>query len=187
MKEHHTYIIDAAKGLFLRYGVKRTGMNDIAQEAGISRQTLYKSFANKDEVLQATIRSLADKVAQDIEVGLEKAQCLGAQLDVVFKHIVIEHYDFLQSSPNAEDIIAGVSATSQKELEAGAQRNIEIIAKILEPFTREIEKCDLTVHQYADFIQRTATAAKYNAKSRRHLLELLAALRASAIRVSETT
>ena len=184
MDDRHAYIIEAAKGLFLRYGVKRTGMNDIAEAAGISRQTLYKAFANKDEVLQATIRSLADKVVLDIEAGLGKAEGLGEQLDVIFKHTVIEHYDFLQSSPNAEDIIAGVSASSQEELEAGAQRNTEIIVGVLEPFSGSIAKCDLTVGQYADFVQRSATAAKYSAKSKKHLLELLAALRVSALKVT---
>lgn len=184
MEDRHTYIIEAAKALFLRYGVKRTGMNDIADEAGISRQTLYKAFANKDAVLQGAIRQLAEQVVLDIEAGLEKADGLGGQLDVIFKHIVIEHYDFLQSSPNAEDIIAGVSASSQRELEAGAQKNTAIIARVLEPFSDEIERSNLSTDQFADFIQRSATAAKYNAKNRKHLLEWLAALRVSVLRVA---
>ncbi len=186
MKERHDYILEAAKRLFLRYGVKRTGMNDIAKEAGISRQTLYKAFANKDEVLRATIRSLADRVVLDIETDLGKADGLGAQLDVVFKYAVIEHYDFLQSSPNAEDIIAGVTSTSQKELEAGAKRNTEIIARVLEPYSGAIESCGLTVDQYADFIQRSSTAAKYSAKNKKHLIELLSALRMSALKVTSS-
>ena len=184
MEGRHTYIIEAAKSLFLRYGVKRTGMNDIAKESGISRQTLYNAFANKDEVLQATIRSLADKVVLDIEAGLERTNSLGEQLDLIFKHIVIEHYDFLQSSPNAEDIIAGVTASSQKELEAGAQRNTEIIARMLNRYSTEIEHCGLEVDQFADFIQRSATAAKYSAKSRKHLLAQLTALRVSVLKVT---
>ena len=184
MDDRSGYIIEAAKGLFLRYGVKRTGMNDIAEAAGISRQTLYKAFANKDAVLQAMIRSLADKVVLDIETGLEEVDGLGAQLDVIFKHVVIEHYDFLHSSPNAEDIVTGVNASSQDELEAGAARNTRIIARILEPSAPEIERAGLTVNQYADFVQRTATAAKYSAKNRKHLLDLLAALRISTLRVS---
>ncbi len=184
MEDRYGYILQAATNLFLRYGVKRTGMNDIAEEAGISRQTLYKAFANKDAVLQATIRSLADKVVLDIEAGLEKAAGLSEQLEIIFKHIVIEHYDFLQSSPNAEDIIAGVNASSQEELEAGALRNIEIISRVLEPFATEIDNSNLTTKQLADFVQRSATAAKYSAKNRKHLLELLAALRVSVLKIT---
>ena len=184
MKDRDAHIIEAAKGLFLRYGVKRTGMNDIAQEAGISRQTLYKAFANKDAVLQAMIRSLADKVVLDIEAGIEKETSLSEQLDVIFNHVVIEHYDFLQSSPNADDIIAGVTASSQDELEAGAKRNTEIIARVLAPYSGSLEKNDLTTDQFADFIQHSATAAKYSAKSKKHLLALLDALRASVLKVT---
>ncbi|MDA4847456.1 TetR/AcrR family transcriptional regulator [Hoeflea poritis] len=184
MKNRDAHIIDAAVRLFLRFGVKRTSMNDIAEEAGLSRQTLYKAFANKGAVLQATIRSLADKVVLDIEAGLEKAEGLGARLDLIFKHIVIVHYDFLHSSPNAEDIIAGVNASSQEELEAAARRNIALIERVLEPYSREIGDSGLTVPQYADFIQRTATAAKHAAKSRKHLLALLAALRVSVLKVT---
>lgn len=184
MKNRDQHIIDAAIRLFLRYGVKRTSMNDIAAEAGLSRQTLYKAFANKDAVLQGTIRLLADKVVADIESGLSRAENLGARLDVVFKHIALEHYDLMHSSPNAEDIVAGFNASSQDELEAGAKRNIEIICRILEPFEAEIETNGLTVPQLADFIQRTATSAKYGATNRNHLLALLATLRVSVLRVT---
>lgn len=184
MKVRDKNIIEAAVGLFVRYGVKRTGMGDIAEVAGISRQTLYKAFANKDAVLQATIRMLADKVVSDIEAGIEKTDELGEQLDIVFKHIAIEHFDVLQSSPNAEDIVAGVNASSQKELEAGAKRNIELIGRVLDPYADEIERNGLTVLQLADFLQRSASAAKHSATNRKHLLQLLAALKVSVLKVS---
>lgn len=184
MKNRDKHIIEAAIQLFLRYGVKRTGMNDIAAEAGISRQTLYRVFANKDAVLQATIRLLADRVVADIEAGLNKADNLGEQLDVIFNHIAIEHYDLMHSSPNAEDIVAGFNASSQVELEAGAKRNIKLISKVMEPYASEIEGNGLSVEQLADFVQRTATAAKYNAKSRRHLLRLLASLKVAVLKIA---
>lgn len=184
MKNRDEHIIEAAIQLFLRYGVKRTGMNDIAAEAGISRQTLYKLFANKDAVLQATIRLLADRVVADIEAGLRKTDNLGEQLDVIFKHIAIEHFDLMHASPNAEDIVAGFNASSQEELEAGARRNIELISRILEPYTSEIERNGLSVAQLADFVQRTATSAKYNAHNRKHMLNLIAALKVAVLKVT---
>ena len=184
MEDRQAQIVEGAIGLFLRYGVRRTGMSDIAHEAGISRQTLYKEFANKDAVLQATIRSLADKVVLDIESRLEQASGLGEQLDVVFTHAVVEHFDLLQSSPNADDIISGVSESSQDELEAGARRNTEILTRLLAPFADEIERQGLTVRQLADFVLRAATATKYSSKSRRHLNAQLAALRVSVLKVT---
>ena len=40
-------IVDAAIRCFERFGPQRTSMNDIADEAGISRRTLYRQFDNR--------------------------------------------------------------------------------------------------------------------------------------------
>ncbi len=184
MKEREENIIEAAIRLFMRYGVKRTSMNDIAAEAGIARQTLYNAFSNKDAVLQATIRLLADRAMVGIEAGLQKTDNLGDQLDVVFKHIAIDPFDLLDASPNSEDIVAGFNASSQSELAAAAARNKAVISRIMKPFESEIEKNGLTLDQFADFLERSASAAKYNAGSRKHLLSLLAVLKVAALKVA---
>lgn len=184
MNQREENIVEAAVRLFSRYGVKRTSMNDIAAEAGISRQTLYNAFSNKDEVLQATIRLFADRSVAGIEAGLESTNDLGERLDVIFRHVAIEHFDLLHASPNAEDIIAGFNASSQQEIAAATERTKAIIARVLEPYKGAIEKSGLTLDQFADFVQRSATAAKYNAGSRSHLLKLLAALKVAALKVA---
>ena len=48
MEQREVKIVDAAFRVFSRYGVKRTTMNDIAEEAGLVRQTLYTVYKNKD-------------------------------------------------------------------------------------------------------------------------------------------
>jgi len=183
MKEREEKIIEAAIQLFMRYGVKRTSMNDIAEEAGIARQTLYNAFSNKDAVLQATIRLLADRAIAGIEAGLKNTNDLGDQLDVVFKHIAVAPFDLLDASPNSEDIVAGFNASSQSELAAAAERNKAVISRIMEPYTSEIKKSGLTLDQFADFVERSASAAKYNAGNRKHLLSLLAALKIAALKL----
>lgn len=46
-------ILDAAQRLFLRYGVKRTSMDDVAREAGIAKGTLYLYYSSKDALFAA--------------------------------------------------------------------------------------------------------------------------------------
>ena len=46
-------ILLAALGLIGRRGVKRLGMQEIAESAGVSRGTLYRYFPSKDQVLTA--------------------------------------------------------------------------------------------------------------------------------------
>ena len=51
-------ILSAAETLFRRYGYRRTSMEDIAKETGMSRPSVYSHFKNKDEVF----RSLSEKI-----------------------------------------------------------------------------------------------------------------------------
>lgn len=184
MQDREQKIIDAAIQLFSRYGVKRTSMNDIAGEAGIARQTLYNAFSNKDEVLRATLRLLTERATARIEAGLGRTNALGEQLDVVFRHIAVEPFDMLRASPNAEDIVEGFNASSQQEIAAAAEGNRIIIARILGPYRRAIESNGLTVDQFADFVQRSAANAKYSASDRKHILNLLTALKVAVQKVA---
>lgn len=182
--ERDERIIEAAIRLFTRYGVKRTGMNDIAGEAGISRQTLYKAFSNKNVVLQATIRLLTDRAITGIEEGLRHANGLDDELDIVFGHIAIAPFDLMHAAPNAEDIVAGFNASSQAELDAAAERNRTVLARILSSHSNAIEANGLTVEQLANFVQQSASAAKYGAQDRQHLQGLLNALKIATLKVA---
>lgn len=51
-------IVDNATKLFMSRGVKAITMDDIANECGISKRTLYEQFRDKSELLEAFIQSL---------------------------------------------------------------------------------------------------------------------------------
>jgi AcrR family transcriptional regulator len=48
-------VLDAATGVFLRYGFKKTSMDDLARAAGLSRQGLYLHFATKDALFKEAV------------------------------------------------------------------------------------------------------------------------------------
>ena len=50
-------LIDVARKLFAQKGLNGTTMNDIANESGISRRTLYVYFSNKEEIYSAVIET----------------------------------------------------------------------------------------------------------------------------------
>ena len=77
-------ILVAATAIFLRYGFKKTSMDDVAQAAGVSRQGLYLYFETKDvlfrEALQYLVShmiSTARSVAEDGNLSL-RDRLLGA-------------------------------------------------------------------------------------------------------------
>ncbi len=64
-------ILEAARKLFLRNGLRGTTMEAIAREASIAKPTLYAQFPDKDSVFVAIVEQmLAAKIAA-FEAGLE--------------------------------------------------------------------------------------------------------------------
>ena len=49
-------IVTKASQLFLQYGIKRVTMDDIAQELGISKKTIYQHFKDKEEIITTATR-----------------------------------------------------------------------------------------------------------------------------------
>lgn len=49
-------IEDQARELFMRYGIRSVSMDDIAGAVGMSKKTIYASFADKDALVEAVIR-----------------------------------------------------------------------------------------------------------------------------------
>jgi AcrR family transcriptional regulator len=48
-------ILDAALAEFERHGVRRVALDDVARRAGVSRTTIYRRFANRDDLMSAVI------------------------------------------------------------------------------------------------------------------------------------
>ena len=106
MDQREIDIAEAGRRVVLRYGMSRTTMSDVAQEAGISRQTLYAVFSSKDELLRAIIRQLSNRKVAGIEADFERTSDLGERLDSVILHMAINSAgmtvpalaDFIQKS-----------------------------------------------------------------------------------------
>ncbi|MCW8103062.1 TetR/AcrR family transcriptional regulator [Streptomyces tauricus] len=49
-------LLDAAYEQFCRMGIKRSTMTDVARQAGVSRITVYRRFATKDQLVEQVVR-----------------------------------------------------------------------------------------------------------------------------------
>ncbi len=54
-KDRHQRILDAAAALIVRNGYDKTSMNDIADEAGVTRAIVYIHFKQKDALFEALL------------------------------------------------------------------------------------------------------------------------------------
>ena len=67
-------IIETAKQLFVKHGVRTITMNDIAAEAGVSKKTLYEHFLNKEDLLEKTLNSMHEEGKAERETIFENGR-----------------------------------------------------------------------------------------------------------------
>lgn len=173
MTQREVEILEAAIGVFLKYGVQRSSMSDIAREAAVARQTLYNTFSNKDEVLRAAIRLFSERSHRQIEAELSEELDLKQKLDIVFEHSVIAPFKRLKESPHAADFIEGCNQVAQEEILLQDERTRVVIEKVLRPYGKQLGQHHVSPKQLSDFVQRSSSATKHTASSDKHLRTLL--------------
>ncbi|ABK70488.1 TetR/AcrR family transcriptional regulator [Mycolicibacterium smegmatis] len=67
-------ILDAALVEFERYGFRRVALDDVARRAGVSRTTIYRRFANRDDLVGAVIERENVSLFADIAAELKDAK-----------------------------------------------------------------------------------------------------------------
>ncbi|AEH00576.1 TetR/AcrR family transcriptional regulator [Lacinutrix sp. 5H-3-7-4] len=60
-------IINKSAELFLNLGFKSVTMDDIANELGISKKTIYQHFTNKTKLVEETTSQMFDKICEGID------------------------------------------------------------------------------------------------------------------------
>src|SRR5690242_4155146 len=58
-------IREKAKELFLRYGIRSVSMDDIANQLGMSKKTIYQYFTDKNELVDAVVEGEVSEMQVD--------------------------------------------------------------------------------------------------------------------------
>ncbi|RDD84299.1 TetR/AcrR family transcriptional regulator [Streptomyces parvulus] len=65
-------IADAAMPVFLRFGLRKTSMDDLARAAGLSRQGLYLHFQTKQDLFHASLERLVSRAEAEVAEALAR-------------------------------------------------------------------------------------------------------------------
>ncbi|BBY99165.1 TetR family transcriptional regulator [Mycolicibacterium fallax] len=79
-------ILDATAEVMSRNGMSKLSLSDVAQEAGVSRPTLYRWFSSKEELIDAFTRyerDLFEGGIANVTAGLRGAERLDAALKFI--------------------------------------------------------------------------------------------------------
>ena len=84
-------IIEAASDCLTKFGVERTSLTAIANQAGVSRQTIYKYFPTKEEIVIEAVRQEAAEASERI---MAVAQQHSTAAGFVVELCVAAHFEF---------------------------------------------------------------------------------------------
>lgn len=74
-------LLEAAIGVFRRYGYRKASMDDVARAAGVSRQGLYLMFSNKEELFRKALEhALTGQLSAALDVLSDASRNLDDRL-----------------------------------------------------------------------------------------------------------
>jgi AcrR family transcriptional regulator len=91
-------ILDAADRLLARYGYKKMTIDDLAQEVGIGKGTVYLHFRSKEEIVLSHVDRIVERVLEPLRAIAESDAAPAAKIRemlvtrVMFRFDAVQHY-----------------------------------------------------------------------------------------------
>lgn len=160
-----------------RYGMKRTTMAELAHGAGVSRQTLYDRFGDKDGVMAATINNWGARIMADLRAAFAEKAGLAERIDAYYDIVVWPTFDLLQQMPDAADFQRGMGPKSVAATQTVSELKQKAVAEMLaDHFSLQKQSADV-----AEFFEQSSARAKMSDGEREDLERFLAVLKASVL------
>jgi TetR/AcrR family transcriptional regulator, regulator of autoinduction and epiphytic fitness len=168
-------LLVASLSVFLRYGFRKTSMEEVARAAQISRQGLYLHFKTKEDLFRATVRHFLDETRLAASAALEdEALPLKERLAGAFDAFMGRFVGMFGT--DAEDLAEASSALVGDLIAVHEQGFIEQLAKIMRTgsLLAAYKPAGLTAKQLAETLYATARGLKYGARTPAEFTERMA-------------
>lgn len=73
-------ILRAAEECIRHWGIRRVSMSDVALQAGVSRGSVYRYFADRDALVQAVLERVAEANVAEAEPAVRRQRSLAAKV-----------------------------------------------------------------------------------------------------------
>lgn len=137
-QEKRQQIICHAGQLILQSGYSKTSMETIAKASGVSKQTLYSHFTNKEQILRAVIKSKVEQYQLDEQMFVNDEVSLEQGLSIISDHFIQLLHD--EEVVAMHRVVAGELSVSPEVAiilyELGPKTVISAVSHFLTPFVK---------------------------------------------------
>ena len=172
-------LLDVALATFLRFGFRKTSMEEVARAAGLSRQGLYLHFATKDDLFR-------DVVRHGLATGLDAAHAELRNTDATLEARLLGAFDAWIGrfvGMLGGDVVDLEEAIAQYGplIAEHDEQFVEAVARVLRasPVAAAYKAVGITARQLAETVAATARGLKHSCRTQPEFRERMAiALRA---------
>jgi len=124
-------ILDAAQSLFLRYGVKRTALDDVVREAGIAKGTLYLYFDSKDALFAAIAERLCAEMLRNAEEAIASSSSITPRIVGCLDTYIGSMHRLTAQSPHIAELTESKQALATAIFSAFNRKWRDLLRKVL--------------------------------------------------------
>lgn len=110
--EKRARILAAAERLYLRYGIRRTSIDDVAHEAGIAKGTIYLYYDSKETLNAAVVEKVCADILADGRRALGERGTLVQRLVAFLDAWKGKPSRLMASSPHTAEIIESTATVA---------------------------------------------------------------------------
>jgi AcrR family transcriptional regulator len=157
-------ILSAAFVRFSRYGFRRTSMEDIAAEAGMSRAALYLEFQNKEDIFRALSQSLHEEALGRAAAALAGEGPLATRLQAAVEGKSLGFVEIAYASPHGAELLDESSRLCGDQAAAAERRFLDLLAKAVRRAAAaeevDLGRAGLSAAGFAELLVRAVSGLK---------------------------
>ncbi len=160
-------LLDAAFGVFMRFGFRKTSMDEVARAAELSRQGLYLHFATKEDLFRATLAHAVGTALDEANAALAaEGEPLDERLVAAFDAWVGRYVGLLGAV--ATDLGEASGTLGADIIRDGDAAFLASLARVLKasPLMPVYRDAGITAPKLADTLYATARGFKHASPTR---------------------
>ena len=133
-------ILDATDRLLARYGYKKMTMDDLAQEVGIGKGTIYIHFPSKEEVVLSHVDRIVERLKGELQRIAREGGAPTERLRRMLVTRVMFRFDSVEGyTESLSDLLAALRPRPPARRRRHFEEESEVLAEVLREGRREGE------------------------------------------------
>ncbi|MBX7535079.1 TetR/AcrR family transcriptional regulator [Qipengyuania sp. GH1] len=185
MEERACMIAEAGYEVISRYGIRRATMNDIAQAAGVSRQTVYNIFPNREELLHGVIRYHFWHKWNEISEAVDQVENREERIAILLDRLVVRSWESMQAMPHADELELEIDTTMRERIADIHQEAATNLCEFFSPYERQLSSRGMTAKGIGEMLHLAFVGMKLSSTSQAQLETVVGTMKACLLAVTE--